>query len=308
VNCTKTTIGALAAIAASALSLSAASAALAPAFAAMNGPQAPFKIADGLYYVGMSDVTSYLIVTRDGYILIDGGFEQSAPAILDHIRALGFNPRKVKYLLNSHAHFDHTGGLAALKAATGARFVASAADAPILEAGGHHDFALGDSALFPPIKPDRIIADGESVSLGGVSITAHVTAGHTKGCTTWTLPVKVDGKAETVLFLCSLTVLPSFRLIGNSNYPGQAADFERTFATLRGLKCEVFLASHGSFFDLKGKLARLRAGAKPNPFVDPEGCRAFFAKAEAVFDRRLAECKADPACGKNVAGLPVSGQ
>jgi metallo-beta-lactamase class B len=292
-------IRALAAMAAGALSfVPAASADLAPAFAAMNGPQAPFRIADNLYYVGMSDVTSYLIVTRDGYILIDGGFEQSAPAILDHIRALGFDPKKVKYLLNSHAHFDHTGGLAALKAVTGASFVASAADAPILAAGGHHDFSLGDSGLFPPIKPDRIIADGESVSLGGIAITAHITAGHTKGCTTWTLPVTIDGRAETALFLCSLTVLPSFRLIGNPNYPGQAADFEKSFATLKGLKCDVFLASHGNFFDLKGKLARLQAGVKPNPFIDPQGCRAFFAKAEAAFDKHLAECKADPACGK----------
>jgi metallo-beta-lactamase class B len=300
VNHAKITIGTLAAMAAGVLSfLPAASAELTPDFAAMNAPQAPFKIADNLYYVGMSDVTSYLIVTRDGYILIDGGFEQSAPAILDHIRALGFDPGKVKYLLNSHAHFDHTGGLAALRAATGARFVASAADAPILEAGGHHDFALGDSALFPPIKPDRIIADGESVSLGGVSITAHITAGHTKGCTTWTLPLTIAGKAETALFLCSLTVLPSFRLIGNPNYPDQAADFEKSFATLRGLRCDVFLASHGRFFDLKAKFARLQAGAKPNPFIDPAGCRSFFAKAESEFDRRLAECKSDAGCGKS---------
>ena len=301
-NLARIMTGALAAIAAGALSFVPVGAADSRAADAasrgpLNQPQAPFRIADDLYYVGMSDVTSYLIVTKDGYILIDGGFASSAPQILDHIRTLGFDPKKVKFLLNSHAHYDHAGGLAAVKAATGAVMVASAADAAVLEAGGTNDFALKNGA-FPPVKVDRIVADGESVMLGGVSITAHVTAGHTKGCTTWTLPVTIDGARENALFLCSLSVLPAYRLIGNPAYPNQAADFENSFATLKGLKCDVFLASHGNFFDMKEKLAKLQAGAKPNPFIDPEGCRAFFAKAEAVFDRRLAECRADPACGK----------
>ena len=292
-------MGALAAMVASAFLLAPACAAdLSPTFAAMNQPQAPFKIADNLYYIGASDVTSYLIVTKDGLIVLDGGFEQTAPMILEHIRTLGFDPKQVKYLLNSHAHFDHAGGLAALRAATGAKFIASARDAGILAAGGHDDFALRDSALFPPIKPDRIVADGEAVTLGGVSITAHITAGHTKGCTTWTLPVTMDGKHKAALFLCSLTVLPNFRLLGDPNYPEQAADFEKSFATLRGLTCDVFLSSHGSFFDMKAKAAKLETGARPNPFIDPQGCHAFFAKAEEIFDKRLAACKADPACGK----------
>ncbi len=273
-------------MAAGALSFSTA-AELPPDMAAMNQPQAPFKIADDLYYVGASDVTSYLIVTRDGYILLDGGFAQTAPMILGHIRALGFDPKGIKYILNSHAHFDHAGGIAAIRAATGAKFVASAPDAPALEAGG---------ADFPPARPDRIIADGERVTLGGVAITAHITAGHTKGCTSWTLPVTMDGKTENALFLCSLSVLSSYRLIGDPRYPNQAADYEKSFATLDGLKCDVFLGAHGQFFDMKEKTARL--GAKPNPFIDPRGCRAFFAKARAAFDKRLAECKADPACGK----------
>ena len=285
-------------MAAGALSFGAAgAAALSPAMAAMNGPQAPFKIADNLYYVGASDVTSYLIVTHDGYILLDGGFEQTAPMILDHIRALGFDPKRIRYILNSHAHFDHAGGIAAIRAATGATFVASAPDAPELAAGGTNDFSLKDAA-FPPAKPDRIVADGERVTLGGVSITAHVTAGHTKGCTTWTLPVTIDGKRQTALFLCSLSVLSEFRLIGNPLYPNQAADFAKSFATLKGLSCDLFLGSHGQFFDLKDKAAKLAADARPNPFVDPKGCRAFIAKAQATFDARLAACKADPACGK----------
>jgi len=291
-------LGALAAVAAGALFFDAARAAeLSPTYAALNGPQAPFRIADNLYYVGASDVTSYLIVTRDGYILLDGGFEQTAPMILDHIRALGFDPRRIKYILNSHAHFDHAGGIAALRAATGARFVASAADAPVLAAGGANDFSL-KNVDFPPARPDRIVADGERVTLGGVSLTAHITAGHTKGCTTWTLPVTVDGRTRTALFLCSLSVLPQFRLIGNPLYPGQAADFQKSFATLSRLDCDVFLASHGSFFGLKDKAAKLGAGASPNPFVDPQGCHAFIAKARDAFDKRLAECKGDPACGK----------
>ncbi len=273
-------------MAAGALSFSTA-AELPPDMAAMNQPQAPFKIADDLYYVGASDVTSYLIVARDGYILLDGGFAQTAPMILGHIRALGFDPKGIKYILNSHAHFDHAGGIAAIRAATGAKFVASAPDAPALEAGG---------ADFPPARPDRIIADGERVTLGGVAITAHITAGHTKGCTSWTLPVTMDGKTENALFLCSLSVLSSYRLIGDPRYPNQAADYEKSFATLDGLKCDVFLGAHGQFFDMKEKTARL--GAKPNPYIDPRGCRAFFAKSQAAFDKRLAGCKADPACGK----------
>ncbi|HJW40999.1 MAG TPA: subclass B3 metallo-beta-lactamase [Rhizomicrobium sp.] len=293
-------IGALVAIAAGAFCLvgdRASAAGLAPEYAALNGPMTPFRIADNLYYVGASDVTSFLIVTPAGYILLDGGFEQTAPAIIAHIRALGFDPKKIKIILNSHAHFDHAGGIAAIRAATGAKFLASAADAPILEEGGANDFAL-KGLLFPPVTPDRIVADGERVTLGGATITAHITAGHTKGCTTWTLPVTIDGKRENALFLCSLSVLPVYRLIGDANYPGQAADFEKSFATLSTLSCDVFLASHGSFFDLKDKVAKLRAGAKPNPFIDPAGCRAFFAKAQAAFDKRLATCKADPACGK----------
>ncbi len=295
----KTLMGALAAMAAGALSFAPAGGAdLDPHFAAMNQPLAPFKIADNLYYVGASDVTSYLIVTPHGkMILIDGGFEQTAPQILANIRTLGFDPKNIRILLNSHAHLDHAGGLAALKAATGAKFLASAQDAPVLEAGGANDFSL-KNALFPPIKPDRTLHDGEKVALDGVTLTAHVTAGHTKGCTTWTMPVTMDGKRENALFLCSLSVLSQFRLIGNPAYPTQAADFEKSFATLKTLKCDVFLASHGMFFDMLGKRTKLLAGAKPNPFIDPQGCRDFFAKAQDAFDKRLAECKADPACGK----------
>jgi metallo-beta-lactamase class B len=287
---------ALAAIATGALTFAATP--LSPFFQAMNQEQAPFKIADNLYYVGMSDVTSYLIVTPKGDILIDGAFEQSAPAILAHVRALGFDPKAIKILLNSHAHTDHAGGLAAIKAATGAQFVASAPDAPELAAGGHDDFALRDTALFPAVRADRIIHDGDTVSLGGTTLTAHITAGHTKGCTTWTLPLTVDGRPQTALFLCSLSVLDSFRLVDNPRYPAQAADFAKSFGALKTLKCDVFLGAHGQFFGLKEKAAALAAGAKPNPFVDPQGCRAYVAKAEAAFDKRLAQCKADPAnCG-----------
>ncbi|HEY4986807.1 MAG TPA: subclass B3 metallo-beta-lactamase [Bradyrhizobium sp.] len=256
-------------------------------FAQMNEPLAPFRIADNLYYVGAKDVTSYLIVTKAGLIVLDGGFAETAPEILANIRTLGFDPKHIRILLNSHAHLDHAGGLAALKAESGATFYASAPDAPVLAAGGANDFAL-KGATFPPIKADKIIADGGTVTLGGVTLTAHVTAGHTKGCTTWTMPVMVDSKPQGALFLCSLSILSTYRLIGDPNYPTQAADYQKSFATLKGLKCDVFLASHGSFFGMLAKREKLLAGAKPNPFIDPEGCRAFVATAEAEFDRRLA--------------------
>lgn len=251
-------------------------------------PMAPFRIADDLYYVGSKDLTAYLIKTRDGLILLDGGVPENADAELANIRTLGFDPRQVRILLNSHAHFDHAGVLAQIKRETGAKLYASVQDAPVLEAGGRGDFLFGDAATFPAVKVDRRLRDGETVSLGGVTLTAHVTAGHTRGCTSWSWPVKVDGVVRQALSICSVTVLSQMRLTGpKASYPGIADDFRRTFATLHALPCDLFLSSHGGFIDLAGKRARMTPGA-PNPFVDPAGCRAYLDKGEAIYRQRLA--------------------
>ena len=157
----------------------------------------PFHLIGDIYYVGSSDVTSFLIVTPAGDILLDGGFVETAPRIEANIRALGFKLSDVKILLNSHAHYDHAGGLAELKRATGARFVAMQGDAALLARGGRGDFFFGDRDTFPPVEPDRVIHDGDTVMLGGVTLTAHLTAGHTRGCTTWTMPTEVTARRCT---------------------------------------------------------------------------------------------------------------
>lgn len=252
-------------------------------------PIAPFQIAQGLYYVGSKEVGAYLIVTDDGLILLDGGAEGFARQELANVRALGFDPRRVRILLNSHAHLDHAGALAALKRATGARFYASRADTPLLQSGGRGDFFWDDTMRFPPVRVDQIIDDGAKVSLGGVTLTAHVTAGHTKGCTTWTGAFKTGGVVRQALFLCSVSVLPGYRLVRDPKYPGQAADYEASFRTLRALPCEIFLGSHGGFYGMLAKRAALAAKPASNPFVDPQGCRSFLADSEAAFRTRLAQ-------------------
>lgn len=256
-----------------------------------NDPVAPFRIGEGLYYVGASDITSFLFVSKAGMILLDGGYDATAPQILANIRTLGFDPKQVKVLISSHAHLDHAGGFAQLKRETGAVLYASAADGALMARGGKGDFGLGDAAAYPPVTPDRALADGQKVSLGGWMLTAHLTPGHTRGCTTWTFPVTVAGKPRQALALCSNSVLPMYRLAGHESYPGIAADYEKSYATWRSLPCEVFLGSHGFFFGLKEKRAALEAG-KADAFVDPAGCRDYFDKSYAAFRAELARQQA----------------
>ena len=259
-----------------------------PTSRSWNQPVAPYRILGNLYYVGASDITSYLIATEDGLIVLDGGFVETAPQIRDNLARLGFDLRKVKLLLNSHAHYDHAGGLAQLKAWTGARLLASAGDAPLLASGGRNDPFFGDSLRFPPVAVDRLVRDGEAVTLGSTTLVAHVTPGHTRGCTTWTMQVADGGRRYDAVFVCSTTVLPGYRLLDRPTYPRIAADYARTFATLAALSCDVFLASHASFFDGAEKARRLRAGVKPNPFIDPQGYRAYLVRAEAAYRESLA--------------------
>lgn len=248
-----------------------------------NQPVEPFRIAENLYYVGASDIASYLITTPAGHILIDGGFVETAAQIEANVAKLGFKLTDVKILLNTHAHFDHAGGLAELKAKSGAELLASAPEAALLEDGGRSDFRFGDEGRFPPVKVDRRLADGEKVALGGIELTAHLTPGHTRGCTTWTwttgeLPVVVVGSASIL----------DYRFVGKESYPGIAADFEHTFTTLKTLPCSIFLAPHGGFFDLAAKRARAARGMGPaNPFVDPSGYKAWVERAEAAFRAAL---------------------
>jgi metallo-beta-lactamase class B len=249
----------------------------------LNRPIPPFHIIGNIYYVGASDLTSYLIVTPAGDILLDGGLATTAPQIERNIRTLGFKLSDVKFLLNSHAHLDHAGGLAELKQKTGGQLVLMAGDAETI--------AEGDGGAFPPAKADRVIHDGGTVSIGGVTMTAHLAPGHTRGCTTWTVVTSDTGKQYHVVFVGSASVLPSYRLIDRPNspatYPGIAADYEKTFRVLRSLPCDVFLASHGSFYSLAEKRKAMAAHPATNPFIDPAGYRAYVIRAESAYREAL---------------------
>jgi metallo-beta-lactamase class B len=255
-----------------------------PGMRDMNQPVAPFHLIGSIYYVGASDVTSFLIVTPAGDILLDGGFAETAPQIEANIQKLGFKLADVKFLLNSHAHFDHAGGLAELKQRTGAKLVAMDGDAAVLASGGFTDFAYGGKQLFTPVKPDRVIHDGDTVSLGGVTLTAHLTAGHTRGCTVWTMTAEESGKTYHVVFAGSASILSSYSFIKRPGhpepYPGIGADYDKTVRVLQSLPCDVFLAPHGSFFDLTDKREALAKGAKENPFIDPAGYQAYVARVQ----------------------------
>ena len=187
----------------------------------MNRPFEPFRVIGNIHYVGASDVSSFLITTRDGHILIDSGFEATVPAIREGVRKLGYRFEDIKILLNSHAHLDHAGGHALLKRLTHAQIVMSEADAALLSRGGKGDFPPVSERImaYEPAQADRIIRDGDQVSLGGVTLTAHLTPGHTKGCTTWTMAVEDDGKRYDVVFYGSTTILPGVHLVDNPKYP-----------------------------------------------------------------------------------------
>ena len=251
-----------------------------------NAPVEPFRVIDNVYYVGASDVTSFLVTTPRGHILIDAGYAETAPQIEANVARLGFKIGDVKILLTTQAHFDHAGGLAKLKRASGARLLASREDAALIMNGGKGDFGFGDRLPYEAVRTDKTIADGEKISLGGVTLRAVSTPGHTKGCTAFTTTVSEGGKKYEVIFYGSATV-PGYKLVGNEKYPNLVADYERTFRVSKALTPDVFLASHGSFFDLLGKAERARKGASPNPFIDPQSYRRYLEATEKTFREQL---------------------
>jgi len=275
----------------------------AAAVAAMKAPFAPFQIIGNIYYVGSAGLACYLITTPAGNILLDTGYPDMAPMIEGNIQTLGFKLGDTKILINSHAHIDHGGGMAQIKMDTGGQLVAMAEDVPYFENGGHNDVVFGDRNLFPPVQVDRVIHDGDVVALGGVKLTAHLTAGHTPGNTTWTMVTEDKGKSYNVVFLGIVTPSPNTNLAApNPNYPNMAADWARTMKVLPTLKCDVFLASNGSFFDLQKKHEAFVATPDLNPFIDPAGCRAYVDRAEATYQKLLTS--PPPAAGAATGGPP----
>lgn len=253
---------------------------------AWNRPVEPFRIIGNIYYIGATEVSSFLITTPEGHILLDSGFAETVPLIQTNLQKLGFKIGDVKILINSHAHYDHAGGLADLKELTGAKLMTSEADAALLANGGKGDFQWGDSLSYKPVKVDRVLKDNDKVELGGITLTARLTPGHTKGSTTWVMKVKEAGKQLDVIFVGS-TSAPGYTLVDNPKYPGIVADYNHTFGLLKSLHCDVFLGPHGSFFSLLEKSAQLKKDEKNNPFIDPKGYRTFLEGSEKDFLEKL---------------------
>jgi metallo-beta-lactamase class B len=254
-------------------------------------PVKPFRIAPHIYYVGSKGLSAYLITSDDGAILIDGTLAENASLIEHNIDSVGVPLKSVKWILSDHAHNDHVGALARIKTDTGARFAASAGDQVALERGMPRGDTDYDQTYFhfPPIKVDRVVQDGESVAVGDAVLTAHLTPGHTPGCTSWTTTVSNGEGRLRVLFLCSITVAGN-KLVGNHAYPTIVADYENTFAKLSKMKADIVLTSHPEIADILGREARVEAG-DCRAFVDPKALPAIVVQAEQDFEAALVKAR-----------------
>ncbi len=256
--------------------------------AAWTTPAEAFTIVGPIHYVGTKDLAAYLITTPAGHILIDGAVPSMAGAIETSIAALGFKAQDIKILLTTQAHFDHVGTLAHFQKLSKASVRIMQGDETLVADGGKSDYLLGGvaAAQFTPVKVDVVLQDGDTVSLGGITLTALKTPGHTPGCATYTMSVTDKGKTYAVVFPGSTTVNPGTRLVKNPSYPGIADDFRRTFDRLASLKPDIFLAAHASFFDLEGKRARMKTeGAAA--FVDPAAYRRLHAQKREAFEAAI---------------------
>ncbi len=251
-----------------------------------SAPVKPFQIAGNIYYVGTKGLAAYLIVSDRGAILLDGTTAENAPLIERNIEAVGVPLHAVKRLISDHAHEDHVGALAQIKKDTGAKFFASAGDTWALE----HGRVRGDTGYIPkafaPIQVDRVVRDGESIKLGDVTLTAHLTPGHTPGCTSWSTTVETQGRPLDVLFLCSITVAGNV-LVGNHAYPDIASDYRATFRKLETMKADIVLPSHPDIADVMEREARREAG-ETNAFVDPQVLPSLVAHFSAAFETTFA--------------------
>jgi metallo-beta-lactamase class B len=247
-------------------------------------PFPPHRIIGNVYYVGSRGLASYLITTPVGNILINSNLKTSVPLIRENIEKLGFHFSDIKILLISHSHFDHDGGSAEVKKLTGAEYMVMDGDASVVESGGKTDFQYGNdpALLYPAAKLTRVLHDGDEVRLGDTALTAHKTAGHTRGCTTWTLKVREAGKTYEVVIVGSPNVNPGYKLVDNARYPGIADDYARGFRVLKSLPCDIFLGAHGSYYEMESKYARLNSGG-PNPYIDSEGYKTTWPNGSRPF-------------------------
>ena len=270
-----------------------AGAALAQETSDWMNPFPPYRIIGNIYYVGSQGLASYLVTTPEGNILINSNLEKSVPMIRESVEKLGFHFGDTKILLISHAHWDHCAGSAAVKELTGAKYMVMDADVPEIEAGGKGNFQYGANpgSRYQPTKVDRVLHDGDEVRLGGVVLVAHLTPGHTKGTTTWTMKVADGGKTYNVVIVGSPNVNAGYKLVNNPLYPRIADDYEKMFRVLKSLPCDVFLGAHGNYYGMEAKYARMKEGG-PNPFIDPEGYKSYVAEREQAFHTELEKQRA----------------
>ena len=243
-----------------------------------------FKVAGNLYYAGTADLAVYLVNTPQGNILINTDFKQDVPAIKRSIEQLGFKYSETKILLISHAHGDHDEATALVAKETGAKLMVMDADVP-----EEQSTARGR----PGAHVDRVLHDGDAVELGGSRLVAHLTPGHTKGCTTWTMQVRDGARTLNAVIVGSPNVNPGYILVGNKNYPEIADDYAKTFVVLRNLPCDLFLGAHGAYFGMKVKYERMKAGAA-NPFIDPDGYKAYGSERDSTFRKEWDRQKQNP--------------
>jgi metallo-beta-lactamase class B len=259
-----------------------------------NEKKEPFRVIGNIYWVGHTQIGSFLIKTPQGDILMDTTSAEQAPWVRENLDKLGIKMKDIKIMLNSHPHAEHMGGFAMFKELTGAKIITSKLTADEMATGGRTDFREDGSEQYKPVRADQTVADGGKVELGGVTLVAHITPGHTKGCTTWTTTVEEDGKPYNVVFFCGVTPAGPDRapLFNNPKYPNLVSDFEHTFEVLKSLPCDVFLYARATTVKVDEKEARLKRGEKPNPFIDPQGCKDYIAENETMFQKLLTEQRA----------------
>lgn len=261
-----------------------------PSCAAWNAPRPALHIFGTTYYVGTEGLSAMLVTSEEGHILIDGGLPESAPIILENIESLGFRIEDVKLILNSHAHFDHAGGIGALQRASGARVAASPSSAPVLERGtsGPDDPQYGVALPFPPARDVRTIADGEVLRVGPLALTAHFTPGHTPGGTSWSWRACEGKRCLDFVYADSQTPVSAdgFLFTKSATYPSAIQDFERGFSVLESLACDVLVTSHPTASDFWHR-ASMQDGRGVDAFVDREACMRYAATARQALARRV---------------------
>ena len=251
-------------------------------------PTDPLRIVGPIYFVGTKGLGAFLITTSEGHILMNTGMPSSGPMIVDSIQKLGLKPEDIKLMINGHAHIDHAGAFAYMKEKFGAQLAVMKDDVPAMESGDMGDFKYANDFVYPAVKVDRVLRDGDQIKMGDVLLTAYHTPGHTRGATTWVTNLVVDGKAYVVVFPDGAGFNPGYRLTKNPSYSGIEDDYRRTHHVLEMLKPDIWLAQHNEYYDLEGKRKRAETeGVKA--WIDPEGYRRFIAGKKRAFEDEIDE-------------------